>query len=175
MRSSALILGAAIMLTACGWQLRGAQVDEQGLLPAIQIVSDDNYSPMVRTLRETWDKQSVKERSALYLVQILEEVVDRRPVTYTTTGTPAQYEMTVTLTYAVQLSGATAPKVPRTISTHRIFDFDPRNVVAKAEEERALLQHMRQQLAQTLLNDVARLHHRESRNSNESADDTPSE
>lgn len=172
MRLTALILGTAITLTACGWQLRGAQVDEQGRLPGIHIVSEDNYSPMVRTLRETWEKQSVKDNPTgnPYLVQILDEVVDRRPVTYTTTGTPAQYEMTLKLTYAIQLPGAAEPKVPRTISTHRIFDFDPRNVVAKSEEERALLQHMRQQLAQTLLNHIARLHHNVTRNQTEAAE-----
>lgn len=150
---------AALLLTSCGWQLRGTQIQE-GPLPRIAVVSDDNYSPMARTLRETWQQHSGDETRSgpLYTVQILEENVDRRAVTYTASGAPAQYEMTLELVYAVRGSGAAEEIQPRSITTHRLFDFDPRNVVAKSEEERVLLEQMRQQLAQRLLSDIRRRH-----------------
>lgn len=152
-------LAAVALLSGCGWQLRGTQLQE-GPLPRIAIASDDNYSPMARTLRATWQKHAgnAPRNGALYTVQVIDETVDRRAVTYTASGAPAQYEMTLELVYAVTGSGAAEELQPRTMTTHRLFDFDPRNVVAKSEEERVLLEQMRQQLAQRLLSDIRRRH-----------------
>ena len=152
------IIAASFLLSACGWQLRGMQADQKPL-PEIVVTSDDNYSPMTLSVREALQKQSTSDSSNVaYRLRILEEIIEKRPVTYNATGTPAQYEMTLKVTYAIEIPGSATAPLPREASTHRIFDFDPRNVVAKSEEERSLLQHMRQQLARRLISDISRQH-----------------
>ncbi len=156
------IIAASFFLSACGWQLRGMQSDQKPL-PEIAVVSDDSYSPLTLSVREALQKQSTSDTAhAAYRLRILEEIIEKRPVTYNATGTPAQYEMTLTVTYAIEVPGSATAPLPREASTHRIFDFDPRNVVAKSEEERSLLQHMRQQLAQRLISEIGRLHNAQS-------------
>ncbi len=159
---SVIIVTFSLVLAGCGWQLRGT-LTEQKPLPAVTVVSDDSYSPMTRSLREAISKhtstvESGSTAESTYVLRVLEESIDKRAITYNATGTPAQYEMTLTITYAIQPPNAQDLALPRTASSHRTFDFDPRNVVAKSEEERALLQHMRQQLAQTLISEVRRMH-----------------
>ena len=159
---SVIIVTFSLVLAGCGWQLRGT-LTEQKPLPPVTVISDDSYSPMTRSLREAITKQATAvetdaEPEPAYVLRVLEEVIDKRAITYNATGTPAQYEMTLTITYAIQPPNAQDLALPRTVSSHRTFDFDPRNVVAKSEEERALLQHMRQQLAQTLISEVRRVH-----------------
>jgi LPS-assembly lipoprotein len=160
MRLSLIILATTVsLIVGCGWQLRGTQQVEQSM-PEVTVASEDTYSPMARTLREVWEDLAGSEYGdARYTVRIIQESVDRRPVTYTASGTPAQYEMTLQLTYAISGGEAEGLTPPRTVSTHRIFDFDPRNVVAKSEEERVLLQQMRQQLARGILNEISRQYH----------------
>jgi LPS-assembly lipoprotein len=158
------IIAAGFFLSACGWQLRGLQSDQKPL-PQIVVVSNDNYSPMTLSVREALQKQSADENTdVVYRLRILEEDIEKRPVTYNATGTPAQYEMTLKVTYAIESPSSTTAPLPRTATTHRIFDFDPRNVVAKSEEERSLLQHMRQQLAQRLISEISRQHNARSDN-----------
>jgi LPS-assembly lipoprotein len=151
-----LLVTITLCISACGWQLRGTQA-EQAPLPAVRVVSDDSYSPMVRTLRDTLQQQRQSaESGVVYTLRLLREDVDRRPVTYTASGTPAQYEMTVRLTYGIHGPNVSEEaSLPRTTAAHRIFDFDARNVVAKSEEERVLLQQMRQQLAQRIANEIS--------------------
>ena len=118
---------------------------------------------MTLSVREALQKQAgsqteSSETGTVYTLRILEETIEKRPVTYNATGTPAQYEMTLKITYAIETRGSSKAAMPREATSHRIFDFDPRNVVAKTEEERALLQQMRQQLAQRLISEISREH-----------------
>lgn len=165
------IVVTSLITSGCGWQLRGMQADKMSL-PKIEVMSKDNYSPVTRSIREALQRRdSNVDTGTSYRLQILKEDVDKRAVTYNANGTPAQYEMTLNVTYAIQHFGATDVDLPRQTATHRIFDFDPRNVVAKAEEERALLQHMRQQLANRLIDEIGR--HYNSLNNGTADDGSP--
>lgn len=167
-----LVLTLAAGVAACGsWQLRGAQ-GASGALPDIQVVSDDDaYSPMARSVRDVIDRQQQSAtQNTLYRLHIIEETIDRRPVTFTATGTPAQYEMTLSLTYSIETPNQEGLMLPRQTYAHRLYDFDPRNVVAKSEEERALLEQMRQQVAQRLVSEISRRYNNVSTAEDKAAD-----
>jgi len=72
----------------------------------------------------------------------------------TETGVTAQYQITLTVNYHYKKrSGDTTTTVipSRKLMAWRSYDFDAKLIVAKNQEEQALLEEMRQELAYRIL------------------------
>ncbi len=141
-----------LLLSACGWHLRGLDRGERP--EQLALVVENRFEPLVLTTQEVLQQNGIRiENDSPLELHIGREELKRRTVAVTSIGSPSQYELTLTVHYHYR-SPALKPMVPRVISTKRAFDFDPSNTVAKKEEENTLLSEMRRELAIRLLDSV---------------------
>ncbi len=141
------------MLQACGWQLRGYEQYKSGKLNTIERLqlqsSIDNRlfeSSLKRLLRDL--SISIDPSADLHLV-IKQESTERRPLSYSSTGIPVQYQLIMSVDFAYAKNNE-AP-LPKRFIARRQYDFDTSEVVAKNEEEETLLQEMREELAARII------------------------
>ena len=140
-------------ISACGWQLRGFH---KGSLPTqMALQSHDKYAPLPRQLQQTLIRRgvTVKNSAPIQLVLTPEEV-SKRTVAVTPIGAAAQYQLIMEVGYAYQALSPdkeATPVIPKILRTERTFDFEAGNNLAKAEEERTLLEEMRQELINRIL------------------------
>lgn len=140
-----------ISISACGWHLRGAQ--NQNAPENLRVIASDIYAPFILTLTEVMRLQSITNtNNAPLQLHIGKEALKKRTVAVTNIGSPSQYELSLSVDFHYQVANKTEIlKLPKSISVHRVFDFDPSNTVAKSEEENTLLAEMRRELAHRIL------------------------
>lgn len=145
------VLIAALVVSACGWQLRGW--NDQGAISALYLVTNDRYAPLTIAILETMQQQGITHKNDAELqLHVGEESLRKRTVAVTSIGSPSQYELSLSVSYQYRTAAEEqARTLPRTLSVSRAFDFDPNNTVAKNEEENTLLEEMRRELALRIL------------------------
>ncbi len=150
----AIVIVSAASLSACGWQLRGYQQYKAGNIENIGAVNLRNTADN-RLFQSTLKKQladlgiSLSNDADITLV-VNKEHTERRPLSYSSTGITVQYQLIMTISYA----HARAPDnvmIERELIARRQYDFDTALVVAKKEEERTLLQEMREELVTRII------------------------
>lgn len=139
-----------LLFAGCGWHLRGLE-SFQG--PAvIHLLPEDSYAPLTLAMREAMRLGSISDSAEAKLqLHLGRETLQKRVVAVTSIGSPAQYEMSLSSRFRYQVPGDPTVTLPQTLSVERAFDFDPSSTVAKREEENILLEEMRRELAQRIL------------------------
>lgn len=154
----ATVLLAALWLSACGWQLRGyTQAARSAQLPAaLDLIAEGTFSPMAQAMRQAMHERNITETGDTEVqLHLGREVLKKRTVAVTAIGSASQYELTLAVPFHYRRRGQTSEGLPVTVSTHRVFDFDPQSTIAKTEEEKALLNEMRNELAHRILQHYA--------------------
>ena len=141
-------------LSACGWHLRGVgEAADDQLLSSIQLVSTSRFSRMTLAVVDALQKYGITETaSANWQLELKEERLEKRTVAVNSIGSASQYELALQIDFVYRDTKVTNA-LPRlqTVSTQRVFDFDPSNTVAKAEEENQLIAEMRRELARRIV------------------------
>lgn len=151
------VIACLLLLTACGWQLRGvgssSSYFSKSRIAAGNAELDINFVQRNVELRSVFNKilkQSKIELtdSAPVTLVIDHENLDRRALAVTDTGVTAQYQLVLTIYF-----GYVGDLVvePMQVSTWRNYDFDPKLISAKSQEEQALITEMREELAVRIL------------------------
>lgn len=144
---TALLLAAIL---GCGWHLRGTG-SYRGPT-AIHLVPEDRFAPLTLAVIEAMRRRSVSNtEDALLHLYLGQEELQKRVVAVTSIGSPAQYEMSLSAQFRYQVPAEPLIIPSQTLSVERVFDFDPSSTVAKHEEENTLLEEMRRELAQRIL------------------------
>lgn len=154
MKKVTLIISLLFFVQACGWQLRGYDQYKSGKINSIERLhlqtSIDNRlfeSSLKRLLRDM--SIAIDATSDIQLV-IKQESTERRPLSYSSTGIPVQYQLIMSVDFAYAKIKGT-PLSPKRFIARRQYDFDTSEVVAKNEEEEKLLQEMREELAARII------------------------
>ena len=138
-----------LLLTACGFQLRGSVTLPQVMQTTH--VQGDRFSLLVgelQTLLRNAGARLVEERGAATAVlRILEENSSERVLSVGATGRAVEYELFQRVDY--QLEDASGELlVPRqSLSARRSYQFDENDVLGKANEEESLREEMQRDLA----------------------------
>lgn len=152
------VLAVLLMLTGCGWQLRGyEQYKADGLQTIEQLhlrTTSDNREFQAILKRQVKDLSIKLSAEAPTKLVLHEEKTERRPLSYGSTGIPVQYQLIMTVRYEFSAPGSTI-LTERRITARREYDFDTALVVAKNEEERVLLEEMRYELASRIISSIA--------------------
>lgn len=152
-----------LFVSACGWQLRGAQTNSDNapsadLPSSIYLQARIHNSKMSKVLQDILSSKDIQLTADAPLSLILdEETLDKRPLSVTQTGVTAQYQLTLTVRYHYQSHDGTNKLIEHTnrkVISWRSYDFDAKLIVAKNQEEQSLLQEMRKELAYRILSDV---------------------
>lgn len=148
------LVASAILISSCGWQLRGLQQYlEQGPqnIGQIQLLTSADNRLFNVTLKQQLKDLSIEVDSGSDItLRLQQEKTERRPLSYSSTGIPVQYQLIMSIRFGVTNKLRAAPR-ERTLSARREYDFDTSLVVAKNEEEIKLLQEMREELSSRII------------------------
>ncbi len=151
------LTASVILLTACGWQLRGVGTNAGYFAKSKAITGsaelDIDFAERNVELRSIFNKILKQNKidladNAPTTLVIHNENLDRRPLAVTDTGVTAQYQLVLTISFSY--TGELLME-PTQVSTWRNYDFDPKLISAKSQEEQALMAEMREELAVRIL------------------------
>ncbi|WP_075188230.1 LPS assembly lipoprotein LptE [Teredinibacter haidensis] len=155
-----LLLGL-VLLTACGWQLRGTDSSlsdaRSGTLPGqLHVIVQERNSKVAPVLYNVLRSKNVERTSEAPMILVIEEErLDKRPLSVTDTGVTAQYQLILSVYYHYKTNsggdGGEITQSSRKAMSWRSYDFDAKLIVAKNQEEQSLLQEMREELAFRIL------------------------
>lgn len=144
----------AVMLTGCGFQLRGAPPVSSALEPLAVECSNPVPDTLCRSLREQLNLGNVRIEpvaDADYILRLKNFERDRRASAITAQAAAAEY----TLRHSVDLEVISADRVPMVattrLTTSESYRYDETNVLARQREEETLQQQMDDRLAQQVI------------------------
>ena len=97
-----LVVGLAVMLSACGFQLRGTGTNELSI-KEMDVSARDAYGPTVTELRQVLKNSGVNVHTgAPYRLVLTNEQQRERSASYNSGNRTAEYELTTQLNYSIQ-------------------------------------------------------------------------
>lgn len=148
----------ALFLGSCGWQLRGydefknAELSSTSRPASLDIQFSRRKPELLQTLHTLARTHSIDiSPNSPVVLNVLSIDVDRRHQAVTETGVAAQFELTQTLRYTLTNKAIRQPPQTHILFARRSYDFDAAQIVAKNQEEQALLSEMRRELARKML------------------------
>jgi LPS-assembly lipoprotein len=149
-----LVALMAVLLTGCGFQLRGAPPVSSALEPLAVDCASQVPETLCRSLREQLSLGNVSlapVADADYILRLKNFERDRRASAITAQAAAAEY----TLRHSVDLEVISADRVPMVattrLSTSESYRYDETNVLARQREEETLRQQMDDRLAQQVI------------------------
>lgn len=148
-----LALLASVLLSACGWQLRGTAEIPQGL-SQLYIAADDSKGPLAIELQKTLKANRVipmtDSQNANYTLTLHEETKDKRTVGVGSDALSSAYELTLKAAYEIRTKNSALPTKAIAISV-RSFSYNTASISSATQEEALLLGEMRRDLVQQIL------------------------
>lgn len=154
---SSFLATLLVLLSACGWHLKG-QVD----LPANLRVLNLNASA-VNIDTQKWIKQALASNgvalsnTAPYQLKILKDVSKKRTLAVTSNAKASEYELIQILTFVLLNEQDQEISETVDISTYRTLLYDPAAAIGKAQEEKNLRREMKRDNASKLLQRLQKL------------------
>jgi LPS-assembly lipoprotein len=146
------ILGFILMISACGFQLRG---DIQANFDSISI--SGGTSSFNKTLQRKFRQAGITIKSvseAEKIVEIIKNEFTKTILTLTGTGAVSEYQLDYEVTY--RFKSKDGPwNLPVTIEASRTYTYDDSDILAKDEEEKRLVSGMEDQLIRTMATQIS--------------------
>ena len=146
------IFGLILIISACGFQLRG---DIQANFDSISI--SGGSSNFNKTLQRKFRQAGITIKSASEaekIVQIIKNDFTKTILTLTGTGLVSEYQLDYTVSY--RFKSKDGPwNLPLTIEASRTYTYDDSDILAKDEEEKRLLSGMEDQLIKTMATQIS--------------------
>ena len=175
--SLALVTSTSLLLSSCGFHLRGAIVLPESL-STVSIQGTTEYSDLGRVLYNSLRRAGVSivpvTDAGLHL-QILKDEVQRRVLSVDASGKANEYELKHLLRYTATDRKGVPVVQEQDISTTRAYRFDPNSLLAKGDEEQKLRKDIIRSSAQQMLRQLsaAMRHQVAHQNSVDNAEITP--
>lgn len=153
MKKIIVSLFATLILSACGWHIRGL-VDMPTQLSNLYVSASDSKGALITELRQLLKTNRVslveKSADANYSLSILEETKDRRTAGVGGDELTSSYEITWKANYEIRLKNSNQATKGTAISV-RNFNYNTAAINSATQEELLLDQEMRRDLAQQIL------------------------
>ena len=146
------ILGLILVISACGFQLRG---DIQANFDSISI--SGGTSGFNKTLQRKFRQAGITITSASdaeKIVEIIKNNFTKTILTLTGTGAVSEYQLDYIVTYRFKSKDGSW-NLPVTIETSRTYTYDDSDILAKDEEEKRLVSGMEDQLIKTMATQIS--------------------
>ncbi|MBT4571628.1 MAG: hypothetical protein HOA50_04545 [Nitrosomonadales bacterium] len=146
------IVGLMLIISACGFQLRGNIEANFGSI-SISGGTDSFNKTLQRKFRQAGI--SIKSASkAEKIVQIIKNNYTKTILTLTGTGAVSEYQLDYEVTYRFKNKNSQWNE-PLTIEASRSYTYDDANILAKDEEEKRLASGMEDQLIKTMTTQIS--------------------
>lgn len=149
MKRNMLVIGLAVLLSACGFQLRGTGSAEFAL-KEIDLQARNAYGDTVKQLRELLQNSGVKvHNGAPYRLFLANEQETQRTASVTSSARSAEYELTTKLDYEIR-GEKNLLLLQDNLEVQTVYVHDENNLIGSGQESAQLRQEMRRELIQQL-------------------------
>ena len=146
------ILALIIIITACGFQLRG---NIKANFDSISI--SGGTSDFNKTLQRKFRQSGISIKSASEaekIVQIIENKFTKTILTLTGSGLVSEYELDYVVTYRFKSKDGLWNQ-PLSLEASRTYTYDDSDILAKDEEEKRLRSGMEDQLIKSMATQIS--------------------
>jgi LPS-assembly lipoprotein len=149
----AIILGLALLLSACGYHLRGAvQLPENMKSVYIEGSSGSLLEQFRQVMKTSSANISDSRTGAGLVIKIANEEFNRRVVSLSSRGKSNEFELEYRLDYELTNAKDALLMERQTVEIRREYYNDQQFVIAKENEENVIRNEMYLQAVQTILN-----------------------
>ena len=146
----------AVLLTACGFQLRGDPAIAIGSLNVTSNVGSGTATEIRRSLASGSPRQTTAADPSAAQLRILAEGRDKQVYTITGTGRVYEFQLRLVVRYEVLVPGREAALIPATeVEARRVITYSETAPIAKEAEEQLLFRDMQLELAGRILRQIA--------------------
>jgi LPS-assembly lipoprotein len=151
-----LVIGLAVVLSACGFQLRGTGTNEMSL-KELNLTARDAYGQTVVQLRNILESSGVKvNQGATYKLNLTSEVENQRSASYTGSQRSSEFELDTTLNYEITGSNNRS-LLTDSVSVQKIYMHDGSNLTGSDQEAAQARRDIRSELIQKMMSRLQQL------------------
>ena len=145
-----LVMGLAVLLSACGFQLRGTGTYEMAI-KEIDLSARNSYGETVTLMRQVMENSGINVHSgAPYKLVLADEKETQRILSYAGAGRTGEYELNTVLDYVI-LGRNDLLLVSDKIETQRVFIHDGNNLVGSDQEAADARRDTRREMVQRMM------------------------
>ncbi|MEO8641433.1 LPS assembly lipoprotein LptE [Pseudomonas sp.] len=145
-----LVIGLAVLLSACGFQLRGTGTTELAI-KELDLSARNAYGETVTQLRQVLESSGVKVYSgAPYKLILTDEQESQRILSYAGAGRTGEYQVTTVLNYDIR-GGHDLPLLSDKLEVQKVFMHDGNNLVGSDQEASDARKDTRRELVQRMM------------------------
>ena len=145
-----LVMGLAILLSACGFQLRGTGTN-QLTITELDVSARNAYGDTVRQLRQVLENSGVKlTANAPYKMVLTSEKETQRAASYSGNGGTAEYQLTNVVNYEIR-GHNNLTLLSNRVEANKVYLQDGSNIAGANQEGQMIRKEMRRDLVQQLV------------------------
>jgi LPS-assembly lipoprotein len=145
-----LVMGLAVLLSACGFQLRGTGTNELAI-KELDLSARNAYGETVTQLRQVLESSGVKVYSgAPYKLVLTDEQESQRILSYAGAGRTGEYQVTTVLNYDIR-GGRDLSLLSDKLEVQKVFMHDGNNLVGSDQEAGDARKDTRRELVQRMM------------------------
>lgn len=145
-----LVMGLAVLLSACGFQLRGTGTTELAI-KELDLSARNAYGETVTQLRQVLESSGVKVYSgAPYKLVLTDEQESQRILSYAGAGRTGEYQVTTVLNYDIR-GGRDLSLLSDKLEVQKVFMHDGNNLVGSDQESNDARKETRRELVQRMM------------------------
>ncbi|WP_095130817.1 LPS assembly lipoprotein LptE [Pseudomonas sp. Irchel s3h14] len=145
-----LVMGLAVLLSACGFQLRGTGTTELAI-KELDLSARNAYGETVTQLRQVLESSGVKVYSgAPYKLVLTDEQESQRILSYAGAGRTGEYQVSTVLNYDIR-GESNLTLLSDKLEVQKIFIHDGNNLVGSDQEANDARKETRRDLVQRMM------------------------
>jgi LPS-assembly lipoprotein len=151
-----LVMGLAVLLSACGFQLRGTGANQLSI-KELDLSARDAYGLTVVQLRQVLEGSGVKiYTGAPYKLVIVDEQESQRSASSSGSGRASEYTLNTTLNYQIRGS-MDRQLLANKVQVEKVYVHDGNNLIGSDLEAGQVRREMRQDVVQNLMAQLQQL------------------
>jgi LPS-assembly lipoprotein len=145
-----LVMGLAVLLSACGFQLRGTGTTEL-TIKELDLSARNAYGETVTQLRQVLESSGVKVYSgAPYKLVLTDEQENQRILSYAGAGRTGEYQVTTVLNYDIR-GGRDLSLLSDKLEVQKVYIHDGNNLMGSEQEGNVARKETRRELVQRMM------------------------
>lgn len=145
-----LVMGLAVLLSACGFHLRGTGVTELNL-KELDVSARNAYGDTVTQLRQVLQSSGVNvHKGAPYKLILTNEQETQRAASYAGAGRSVEYELNNELTYEIRGLDNLSLLTDK-LEVQKVYVHDSNNLTGSDQEAGQIREEMRREMVQKMV------------------------
>ncbi|MCF5701541.1 LPS assembly lipoprotein LptE [Pseudomonas syringae] len=145
-----LVMGLAVLLSACGFQLRGTGTTEL-TIKELDLSARNAYGETVTDLRQMLESSGVKVyNGAPYKLYLADEQENQRILSYAGAGRTGEYQVNTVLSYDI-VGENNLNLLSSKLEVQKVFIHDGNNLVGSDQEANDARRETRRELVQRMM------------------------